>query len=205
MFVRFFKRYSTGVSPLFQAALKDAKPQEARQVILPTFQTSNMHVSPQKLNHLARMINDMSLTEAKRQMRFTPKRRGVNVYNLLSRVSHVLKHNYSKEPEHYFIKRAWVGKGKFEKRIRIHGRGRFGNVTRPRAHLKIQVEERLPETKEQVEFKKLVKAFKRHNLFVTMQDTKPLMPQQPIWSSKPYKYITSKKWMDPKNALKRQR
>ncbi|KAJ3315261.1 54S ribosomal protein L22, mitochondrial [Boothiomyces sp. JEL0838] len=190
---------TTGTSSLFDAAISEAKPLKSSKPI-PTFTTGNMRTSPQKLNHLARLIRNMTLDEAEAQMRNVLKKRGLNVAQMIKRVGHVLNHNYNQDKKEYYIKRAWVGKGAFLKRMRIMGRGRHGVMHRPHAHLKIQIEKIKPKS----DIDELLKKFKK-DLFIQVQDTKPVYPIHPVWSSKPWKYVTSDKWVDPKNALIRRR
>lgn len=198
--------YSTALSPLFQAAIKDAAPAAKKGTAapfraIPVFTTGDMHVSHRKLNHLSRLIAGMSLTAARQQMRAVLQKRGVNVVAMLNRVENALKHNYAQDPLNCYIKQAWVGKGTYIKRIRIHGRGRTGRVTRPKAHLKVMVEIRKPAVEKDEKFEKMVKMFRKHQLFVTMKDTVPVQGLYPIWSNKPWKYLTSPKWVGPENAL----
>jgi mRNA deadenylase 3'-5' endonuclease subunit Ccr4 len=159
-----------------------------------------MRVSPQKLNHLARLIRGMSLDEAEQQMAMILKKRGKDVKDLIVRVGHVLSHNYGKNKDDFIIKQAWVGKGVFLKRLWIHGRGRTGRMTRPTAHLKIMLGQKISQDSKSIELQKLVKQFKRHRLFVSLKDKQPIRPAYPIWSSKPWKYVTSPKWIESSNA-----
>ncbi|KAI8898069.1 ribosomal protein L22/L17 [Globomyces pollinis-pini] len=208
----FLRPYSTELSsPLLDAALKDiqsTKPVQKKQ--LPDFfTTKNMRVSSQKLNHLARLIKGMSLNEAQSQMSMVLKRRGKDIASLIHRVGSVLDHNYQLNKSDFYIKQAWVGKGTYLKRIRIHGRGRMGRVYRPQTHLRIKIAplEKLSvdpkELKKQEEFLQLKKMFTKHELFYTMKDKKPIHPVHPPWSKKPWKYLTSPKWTDQNAALYR--
>jgi ribosomal protein L22 len=193
---------STNTSELIDAALSEAKSKVKTAKQIPVFTTGNMRVSPQKLNHLARLIKGMSLREAEQQMAMVLKKRGANVKRLIVRAGSALEHNYDKKRENYFIQQAWVGKGVYLKRLYIHGRGRTGRMTRPTAHLKIMLAEK---DNTDPELLALAKQFRRHKLFITMKDTKPVIPAYPIWSSKPWKYITSPKWVSPANALAQKR
>lgn len=193
------------------------------------FSTGEMRVSQKKLNHLARLMRGMTINQAQSQMRMTLKKRGKDVSAMLHRSACALVHNWGFNAktvrDDTIVKEAWIGKGVFLKRIRIHGRGRTGKMTRPYAHLKVILEEKSkcipslslkeqeidpltgnPFTKERVkekqeEFAKLVKIFKRDRLFLTMQDSKPIYPGNTPWTTKGWKYITSPKWINPENAL----
>ncbi|KAJ3305317.1 hypothetical protein HDV03_001610 [Kappamyces sp. JEL0829] len=225
------------LSPLLDAAVKDAEKTAKKDGGLAvnegagaskqplkdkiTFSTGEMRVSPKKLNHLARLIRGMSLEQAQAQMRNVLKKRGKDVAAMLHRAGCALGHNWGQDKTQYIISQSWVGKGVFLKRIRIHGRGRTGRMTRPYAHLKVMLEKKkdhssiLPRRDpvsgleysaqqmeaKQKEFEKLVRIFKRNRLFVTLKDSKPVYPVNQPWSSKGWKYITSPKWIGPENAL----
>ncbi|KAI8817777.1 ribosomal protein L22/L17 [Fimicolochytrium jonesii] len=209
---------SATASPLFDAAIKDAaaatgtpspssssttlagaKSRKPKQI--PTFTTGDFPCSPQKLTHLARLIKHMSVPEAHTQMTMSKKRAADRVRALLHRVRCNLKENYNQDADEYVITQAWVGKGVFLKRLKIHGRARFGIMHRPRAHLKVVVERREVGSKEvDVEFERLVKIFRRKELFVPLRDNIPLRHVAVPWSAKPWKYVTSGKWVSPENA-----
>ena len=198
--LRTFANTNASRSTLLQQALKDVE-QSPAKLTLPTFSSGNMRVSPQKLNHLARLIRGMSLGEAKEQMSFVLKKRGVNIRMMLNRVHHALKHNYNQDSSQYFISQAWVGKGQYLKRLRMMGRGRTGRMTRPSAHLKILLKKREQTDKEMLN---LVKQFKQHKLFLQLADKRPVYPLNAVWSTKQYKYLYSPKWSSPDAALKKQ-
>lgn len=152
---------------------------------------------------MSRLIKGMRLKEAESQMRHVLKKNGMFVAYMLRRVQNNLRHNYAKDPEDFIIQRSIVGKGTYRKAIKIHGRGRFGKITHPKAHLKIELKECKPLSKEEQEMEKLMKYFRRHNLFLTMKDTKPVQSLYPVWSRKPWKYNTSPRWVCPSNALQK--
>ncbi|KAI9103243.1 ribosomal protein L22/L17 [Phlyctochytrium arcticum] len=173
---------------------------------IPTFSTAKLRVSHRKLNHLSRLISGMSLEEAHVQMKMSKKRPADRVRALLNRAKAALEHNYCRDPTKYVIEQAWVGKGTYLKRMKIHGRGRFGIMHRPASHLKIILAERpRPQTKEDKDFAQLVKSFRKHSLYVPLPDTQPIRFSHPPWSTKPWKYVSSKKWLSPKNALAKTR
>lgn len=195
------KRFNTNAaSSLLQAAIKESS-LASKAPKIPVFTTGNLKYSPQKLNHLARLIRGMSVDEAMQQMYLVRKKHGISIYHLLKRVGHVLKNNYKKDIKDYCIKQAWVGKGVYLKRISMHGRGRSGIKTRPSCHLKVELGLKSSSTPENVELMKLVKQFKKHRLFKTIDDTRNVYPEYPIWSRKNKKYLNNEKWIEPSNAL----
>ncbi|KAJ3156155.1 hypothetical protein HDU86_004123 [Geranomyces michiganensis] len=173
---------------------------------LPTFSTGDFQVSPRKLLLLARMIRGLSLTQAETQMKMSKKRPADRVRAMLHRAAASLEHNYAVDPKQYVVAQAWVGKGTYLKRIKIHGRARFGVMHRPAAHLKVVLEaKRMDTTAEEREFEKLVRMMRKHSLYVTMKQDAPIHAVYPPWSSKPWKYVTSPKWVSPDNALVKHR
>jgi ribosomal protein L22 len=206
-----FKRLYSTASSLLDAAVKDASTAiglkgASKQTKIPVFTTGNMKTSPKKLTLLARVIKGMSIKEAEGQMKMSIKKRGIDIFNMLRRARSVLSHNYGQDYRQYYIKQAWVGKGTYLKRIKIHGRGRTGKMTRPSAHIKVILAKKDPNPdgmneKQALEFKKLVKIFKRNKLFDTIKDSKPIYNPHLPWSKKPWKYITSPKWVESRNAF----
>ena len=205
---------TASASSLFDAVVAEAKEKTPAQVTagpdgsfkttvkLPIFTTGNFKGSHRKVNHLTRIIKGMSLSEARIQMQMNLKRPANNIRAMLHRVSCVLKHNYQLDPDRFYIQRAWVGKGVYRKALKIHGRGRFGIMHHPKAHVKIMLGERNPNpTVQEKEFALLAKMFRKRLLFVPMKDDKPIQFSHPVWSRKPWKYVTSPKWIAPENAL----
>ncbi|KAJ3147804.1 hypothetical protein HDU89_005163 [Geranomyces variabilis] len=173
---------------------------------LPTFSTGDFRVSPRKLLLLARMIRGLTLSEAEVQMKMSKKRPADRVRAMLHRAAASLEHNYAVDPKQYVVSQAWVGKGTYLKRIKIHGRARFGVMHRPAGHLKVVLEaKKMDTTAEEREFEKLVRMMRKHSLYVTMKQDAPLHAVYPPWSSKPWKYVTSPKWLSPDNALVKHR
>jgi ribosomal protein L22 len=185
------------------SALKEARG-NADAIKLPTFTTGRFKGSHRKVNHLTRLIQGMSLQEAHTQMSMNLKRPAENVVKMLHRVMAALRHNYNLDPARYYIQRAWVGKESHRKAINIHGRGRMGIITHPYSHVKITLGERDPNpSKEDKEVAQLAQIFRRTKPFIPLNETRPLQFAHPVWSSKPWKYVTSPKWIDSENALRK--
>ena len=201
---RFFigQRYNSSASSLLQKVVAEAN-QIKEPVKLPMFSTGNFRGSYKKVNHLTRLIQNMSLKQAKIQMDFNPRRPALHISKMLHRVIATLGHNYNLDPNNYYLKQAIVGKGVYRKKINFHGRGRFGIMHNPKSHVKIVLGERNPNpTREEKDFETLVQSFKKRQLFIPLKDTKPVQFTQPVWSKKPWKYIQSPKWTSPDNALR---
>lgn len=172
---------------------------------LPTFSTGNFKGSPRKVQHLSRMIAGMSLAEAQLQMKMNLKRPAARLSAMLHRVSATLKHNYSLDPRRYFIAQAWVGKGHYRKAVNFHGRGRFGIMHHPSAHVKIVLGERNPEpTREEKQLMELANLIRKEKKPLNNLREGHAPPQVLAWNAKAWKYITSPKWIGPENAAKRE-
>lgn len=201
---RFFcgLRYNSNASSLFQKVVAEAN-QVKREVKLPIFSTGEFRSSYKKVNHLTRLIQNMSLKDAKIQMDFNLRKPAVYISKMLHRVMANLSHNYKLDPADYYLKKVWVGKGVYQKRLNFHGRGRFGIMHHPKAHVKIELGKRKPNpTQEEKDFNTLCWSFKRRGLFMQIKDSRPVRVTQPVWSKKPWKYIRSPKWTTPDNALR---
>jgi ribosomal protein L22 len=223
----------SGSSSLFNAALQEAEQQQKAlptassspsspssplspasfQLRTYVFKTANFRISPWKTNIVAKTIRGMPLLKAIDQMDFNKKRPAAKIRSLLNRAAHAIEKNHKGQRENWVVKQCWVGKGKYLKRVKLHARGRFGIMHHPASHVKVLLEE-LPqsqwnETKQQAierkEFEKLVHIFRRHNLYVPLPDSQPVRNSLPPWSKKPYKYVTSPKWVDPSAALVRRK
>ncbi len=220
---------TTTSSPLFEAVLKETKEkQEIQQTLkldskpellksthlqstathlkkFPIYSTPTFKGSYKKVNHLTRLIQGMSVAQAKVQMEMNLKRPATHVAELLARVQTYLTRDHQLNPHGVFIKRAWVGKGQYTKTINMHGRGRFGIMHHPKSHVKIEITPGpFQLTREEKDFEKLKKLYKKPlHLPRALVETVPMRFHEPIWSKKPWKYVTSPKWTDPNCVLRR--
>ncbi|KAJ3415183.1 54S ribosomal protein L22, mitochondrial [Chytridiales sp. JEL 0842] len=216
---------SSQTSHLFEAALQEAQQDQtvssssellkssqsstsAAALRTFIFKTPTYRTSPWKSNVVAKTIRGLPLLKAIDQMEFNKKRPAAKIKSMLVRAADVLERQKNSDRKNWIVKQAYVGKGRYYKRNVLHGRGRFGVMHHPASHVKVILEE-LPqtqwnETKEQMlkrrEFEKLVHIFRRHKLYVPLSDAQPVRSRIPPWSFKPYKYITSDRWVDPSNA-----
>ncbi|KAI9176048.1 39S ribosomal protein L22, mitochondrial [Blastocladiella emersonii ATCC 22665] len=150
--------FDTSASSLFDQALKQAA--EAKKIAESpaavearggvfiskdsyTHTTCDIDYSPQKLNMLARQIKGLPLGKAIAQMRFAVKKPAPKLVRTLNEIIHNTKQigfgDESVPDRGLVIAQAWVGKGIYKHGINIHGRGRFGRLTSPSAHMKIVV------------------------------------------------------------------
>jgi ribosomal protein L22 len=205
---------SGSVSSLLDAVVGEAEKKavaaqteetKAQKKELPIFSTGNFKGSPRKVQHLSRIIAGMSLADAQLQMKMNLKRPAAKIQSLLTRVTATLKHNYDLDPKRFFISQAWVGKGHYRKAVNFHGRGRFGIMHHPSAHVKIVLGERNPEpTREESQLLELVRLIRKEKKPLNNLREHYRPPQVLAWNAKPWKYITSPKWIGPENAAKRE-
>ncbi|KAJ3103988.1 54S ribosomal protein L22, mitochondrial [Phlyctochytrium planicorne] len=172
-----------------------------------TFSSPNYRISPWKSNLVAKVIRNLALPEALKQMQFSKKRAGLKLFNLLKRCRATLVNDHLSVGEGWRIKECYVGKGTYLRRLLIQGRGRTGMMHHPSSHFKVIVEE-LPEgivgesagdKKLRVEFEKLRHNLRRHKLYVQLPENRLPFNLPPPWDRRAYKYITSPRWLNPKS------
>ncbi|KAJ3333423.1 54S ribosomal protein L22, mitochondrial [Blyttiomyces sp. JEL0837] len=226
---------TTGSSNLFQAALSEAEQKKdvtesqksesstssntassstdsSTQLRTLTFKSPRFRTSPWKANLVAKVIRELPLVAAMDQMRFSKKRASLKVSALLNRAVDRIEKQHGSDRSHWIVKESFVGKGQYLKRIKLHGRGRFGVMHHPSSHVKVVLQElpksRWNETESEAaarkEFEAIRHIFRRHKLYDQLKDSQPIRASQPPWASKPYKYITSPKWLDPNTAKSKQ-
>lgn len=97
--------------------------------------------SPQKLNMVAKLVRGMTITEAQRQLVGCRKKHSEDVWRTIAAAVTNARHMGFRE-DRLVINQAYVGKGKYLKRIRPwHGKGRWGVEHKKYAHLTIIVRE----------------------------------------------------------------
>ncbi|RKP05927.1 ribosomal protein L22/L17, partial [Thamnocephalis sphaerospora] len=107
--------------------------------------TSNFKTSTRKLRFIADQISGLDVQEAIRQMEFSKKKSAKKILGTLALGRNNARLQKDMDMTKLYVDRAWVGKGQYLKRTRIHGRGRFGVMHHPKAHMKIVLRERQPE------------------------------------------------------------
>lgn len=101
-----------------------------------------IRVSPQKLNLLAKQIRGMDVSEALLQMKYSKKRHAAIVSRVLQNAINVADIDHEIAQEDLVVRKAFVGKGRILKRIKMMAKGRFGQKWRRHSHLYIDVRER---------------------------------------------------------------
>ncbi|KAI9495949.1 ribosomal protein L22/L17 [Zychaea mexicana] len=137
-------RPDVGASSLFEnVTVESGKEQleHGEKAVKKQYQWSstNMKGSPRKLNMLARQIRNLPVDEAIKQMEFSPKRTARKImHNLAFARKNAAE---QKDMQNLIVAQAWVGKGRYIKRIRPHGRGQFGIMHHKESHIKFLLEE----------------------------------------------------------------
>jgi len=143
--------------------------------------SANFKVSPQKLNMLARQIRGLPIQKAITQMEFSNKRASSKILHNLAFARLNAEKQKGMVPESLVVAQAWVGKGKFIRRIKIHARSRFGIMHHPSAHIKFILKEETETQSEDIARKRNIRGWKR-----TKKVWVPLIENRPIYNPKPY-------------------
>lgn len=105
-----------------------------------SFSSGFSKVSPRKLNLVTRTLVRMSVKDAMEQMQVSKKGVAFKIMALLHRSMANISHNYNgpgNETHKWFIKSMAVARGKIDKAVNIHARGRAG--IRKTRHSTVQV------------------------------------------------------------------
>lgn len=98
--------------------------------------------SPKKFSAFLRVVRGLSVEDALIQCDLSPKRVAKTVGKvILSAIGNAVN-NQGLDRDRLVVAEATVGKGKYLRRVSIHGRGRSGVMHRPRSHVTIKLEER---------------------------------------------------------------
>ncbi|PVU92076.1 hypothetical protein BB559_003856 [Furculomyces boomerangus] len=150
------------------------------------FSTSNFKTSPRKLRFLADQIVGLKIQDAINQMEFSAKSAAKKILHTLAFARKNAIYQKKMNPELMVVKEAWVGKGRFIKRLDLKARGRFGVKHHPYAHMKFVLAETKNQDTETTEKdfgkRRNIKGFGEHKKFIW----KPLIENKPIYNQKPY-------------------
>uniref|UniRef100_A0A7S3PLW7 50S ribosomal protein L22, chloroplastic n=1 Tax=Aplanochytrium stocchinoi TaxID=215587 RepID=A0A7S3PLW7_9STRA len=97
--------------------------------------------SPSKLNLIARMVRRMNAADAMDQLRYAKQRKANDIMMLLHRCIRKAKERFGLDREDLIVAVIEVGKGKYEKRLNFHSRGRAGVRHLKSCHLTIVLRE----------------------------------------------------------------
>ncbi|XP_051257202.1 39S ribosomal protein L22, mitochondrial [Dicentrarchus labrax] len=110
--------------------------------------------SKDKMWYLAKMIKGMSIDEAIAQLEFNDKKCAKIMKEVLLEAQEMAVKNHNVEyKSNLYVAESNSGKGKYLKRIRYHGRGRFGIMDKVYCHYFVKLVEGLPpKTEEKTSF-----------------------------------------------------
>ncbi|KAI9344404.1 ribosomal protein L22/L17 [Obelidium mucronatum] len=210
------RRAQTTTTSLFQAALSEAETQTSSSLrpntntntakTLVRVKSAAFRQSPKKTNLVAKVCRRLTLAAALDQMRFSPKRAAAKVGAALRQAARLVGEQAGEGDSalsQWVVAECFVGKAAYLKRMKLHARGRFGVMHRPACHVTVVVARtpvRDPQLQIEKDFAKLVRIFTRHRLYAPFVEPKkcPRRFLNPVWSAKSWKYVTSKKWLYPK-------
>ncbi|CAI5463550.1 unnamed protein product [Closterium sp. Yama58-4] len=132
----------TGTSPLSPASPTG---RTVRAVL------SGLKQGPKKVNLVAAMVRGMTPDDALMQMAVSTKRAAKTVAQAITAAKANAVHNHGLEEKRLIIAEAFVGKGRYLKRLNPHGRGRSGVKHRYRSRLTVVVREMSGPEEERVE------------------------------------------------------
>ncbi|CAO3676232.1 unnamed protein product [Umbelopsis ramanniana] len=148
---------------------EQAIPHEEREY---RWASANFKTSPQKLNKIARQLRNLKVEDAIKQMEFSHKRISNKVLHNLAFANKNAKEQ--KGFENLVVSQAWVGKGRYIKRIKPHGRGRWGIMHHKEAHIKFILKE-APTQESSKEQKRNIRGWHDNKkVWTSMVENKPI-------------------------------
>ncbi|KAI8086299.1 ribosomal protein L22/L17 [Halteromyces radiatus] len=176
-------RPQVGASSLFENVQVESEAQvEEKQVAEKQYNWSsaNFKTSPRKLNMIARQLRNLPVDEAIRQLEYSPKRSAKKILHNLAFAKKNAQEQ--KNMKNLVVAQAWVGKGRYIRRVNPHGRGQFGLMHHKEAHMKFILKEADSLVKDQEKTgRRNIRGWK---------DTKkvwtPLVENKPIYNPKPF-------------------
>ncbi|KAG2194185.1 hypothetical protein INT47_007917, partial [Mucor saturninus] len=178
-------RPQIGASSLFDNVQVEAQEKLAKQegkIIEKEYQFSsaNFKTSPRKLNMLARSIRNLPVEEAIRQMEFSDKRSAKKIlHNLAFARKNAID---QKGMENLVVSQAWVGKGRYVRRVRAHGRGQFGVMHHKEAHIKFLFKEAAAESNEKTDRRNIRGWKDPKKTWTSLNETKPIYNAKPFYN-----------------------
>ncbi|KAJ3407459.1 hypothetical protein HDU80_008642 [Chytriomyces hyalinus] len=193
-------------------------PSMNKQLTIST-QSAAFRISPKKTNLVAKVCRRLEISDAIKQMQFSQKRAGsklIHVLKLAQRRSRERETQLGMEEGVWTVAQCFVGKSMYLRRIKMHARGRMGVMHHPSSFVTVVLKreeefskavaaarknplvfDTTQEQKDALELQQLVQIFKKNKLYVPFKEAKTRF-LHPVWSPKSFKYVTSKKWLNPK-------
>ena len=101
--------------------------------------STNLRVSPQKLNLVAQMIRGKRVGAALADLRFSRKRIADDVRKCVASAVANAENNHHLDPDELIVAEAYVGKNLVMKRFMARGRGKSSRIEKPFSQLTIVV------------------------------------------------------------------
>ncbi|ORZ14662.1 ribosomal protein L22/L17 [Absidia repens] len=174
-------RPQVGASSLFENVQVESDTQVENKEVTDKqyhWSSANFKTSPQKLNMIARQIRNLPVDEAIRQLQYSPKRSAKKILHNLAFAKKNAQEQ--KDMKQLVVAQAWVGKGRFIRRVNPHGRGQFGLMQHKEAHMKFILKE-ASTTSDQKSNRRNVRGWKESKKVWT-----PLVENKPIYNPKPF-------------------
>ncbi|KAJ1675683.1 39S ribosomal protein L22, mitochondrial [Spiromyces aspiralis] len=155
------------------------------------YSTTNFRTSTRKLRFLAKQIVGLSINEAVEQMQFSAKKAAQKIKSTLAFARKNAIYQKQMNPELMYVAEAWVGKGRYHKRLDIKARGRIGVKHRPSAHMKFVLKERTTEPEDTLVAgirdrgkRRKIRGFgdKRKSVWMPLQENKPIYNPKPYYN-----------------------
>ncbi|KAI8361786.1 ribosomal protein L22/L17 [Choanephora cucurbitarum] len=179
------ERPQIGASSLFDSVQEEAQESLSQQDETLTekqfsFSSANFKTSPRKLNMLARQIRNLPVDEAIRQMEFSDKRSAKKIlHNLAFAKKNAMDQKGMKE---MVVSQAWVGKGRYIRRINPHGRGQFGLMHHKEAHIKFILKEVTSKDTEKTDRRNIRGWKESKKTWTPLDETKPIYNPKPFYN-----------------------
>ena len=103
--------------------------------------STNLRVSPQKLNLVAGLIRGKPVNTAIADLEFSKKRIALDVKKCVMSAVANAENNHGLDVDDLVVAEAWVGKNLVMKRFHARGRGRSGGIIKPFAQITVVVRE----------------------------------------------------------------
>ncbi len=113
-----------------------------------TARATNLRISPQKLNLVAKSIRGKGFKKAIDNLAFSRKRIAKDVLKVLNSAIANAENNKQLDIDNLYVKEAYVGKSLSMKRFRPRAKGRASSILKPFSKLTIILEERINKKEE---------------------------------------------------------
>ncbi|KAH7295855.1 hypothetical protein KP509_27G068600 [Ceratopteris richardii] len=139
--------------------------------------------SPKKVNLVAALVRGMQVEDALLQLEVLQKRAAKTVKKVVANARANATHNHGLDGNRLYVAEAFVGKGKYLKRISYHAKGRSGIMHHPSCRLTVVVKELSEEQEAEIARYKTM-TFKERAKVKTKLIPHKLIETTPVWHRK---------------------